>query len=650
LTITGDVSGELPVMLAELGSSPLGETYGGFVDRVETTGDTDLALDIVVPLGADHGPVTVAGGIGLKGNTLRIRDSDIAIGGIRGQLDFDTEGIYGKDLQVTLFDRPAQAKVWTDSGLTHVEVLGKLALFEQVLAADHPLRKAITDNSDWQVVLTIRGKPARNKPAGISLEVYSQLADTAIDLPVPLGKPRGEVCELVIRIEDLEQPESVLEFHYADVLQGRLAVEQGQQARRLRRGMVALNGAEAVLPDSDTLLVAGQLDSFRLSDWQPYIREGGDGQALPLRLSVTIKELELLGHRLHDTDLAIRTAGREWMVTGRSPSLEGEIRLTQSADGLDTVVMDLQSLELESVRDDDEKRPVPTLFPADLPDLQITVQQLVYSGINFGSLDLLVQKQPAGELQISRLALSSKMLTLRLTGDWRKQGDGTLTRVDMKFSDGRVDRLLNALGYQELIKDGDLTGNLQANWPGAPWSFEAGSVDGKLDVIIKNGQLLDVDPGAGRVLGLLSVAMLPKRLTLDFSDLFGAGFGFNRIGGSFVLESGDAYTNDLEIDGSAAKIEISGRVGLVAQDYDELVTVTPYLQSSLPLAGAIAGGPAVGAAVIVAEKLLGEKLGLNEIARRQYSVTGPWAEPVVKQLETPQAEAGESADAAYQDE
>jgi uncharacterized protein YhdP len=274
----------------------------------------------------------------------------------------------------------------------------------------------------------------------------------------------------------------------------------------------------------------------------------------------------------------------------------------------------------------------------------------VYNSVNFGSLDLLAQQQPGGILDISRLAISSDRLTLRLTGDWRAQGDTSLTRVDLVVSDCRVDWLLEALGYQKLIEDGDLTGNLQASWPGAPWSFEPGSIDGKLKVIIKNGQILDVEPGAGRVLGLLSVAMLPKRLTLDFSDLFGEGFGFNRIGGSFVLDSGDAYTNDLEIDGPAAKIDISGRVGLIAKDYDELVTVTPYLQSSLPLAGAIAGGPAVGAAVIVAEKLLGEAFGLNEIARKQYAVTGPWAEPLVTRLEIPQADTGQAEETTNLDE
>ena len=146
--------------------------------------------------------------------------------------------------------------------------------------------------------------------------------------------------------------------------------------------------------------------------------------------------------------------------------------------------------------------------------------------------------------------------------------------------------------------------------------------------------MLDIDPGAGRALGLLSLARLPKRLTLDFTDLFGEGFNFERITGNFVLDYGNAYTNDLVIDGPAARIDITGRVGLAERDYDELVTVTPYLDSSLPLAGAIVGGPAVGVAALVAEQLLDGKLGLNEMAREQYTVVGSWDAPEVARIKS----------------
>jgi uncharacterized protein YhdP len=173
--------------------------------------------------------------------------------------------------------------------------------------------------------------------------------------------------------------------------------------------------------------------------------------------------------------------------------------------------------------------------------------------------------------------------------------------------------------------------------------FSPEHADGKVRLSIKDGQLVDVEPGAtGRVLGLLSVSSLPRRLTLDFSDLFADGFSFDTINGSFLVDSGNAYTNDLVVDGPAARIGISGRVGLADKDYDQLVSVTPYIKSGLSLAGALAGGPAVGAVMIVAETLLKDKLEpLNKLARKQYTVTGPWTDPVVTKLGA--AETGKGA-------
>jgi uncharacterized protein YhdP len=198
-----------------------------------------------------------------------------------------------------------------------------------------------------------------------------------------------------------------------------------------------------------------------------------------------------------------------------------------------------------------------------------------------------------------------------------------------------MDQLMELFGYQKSINEGTLTSAMRLAWPGPPWSFAPPLAEGKVEIRVTEGQLIDVQPGAaGRVLGLISLNNLPRRLSLDFSDLFAKGFSFDEIDGSFVLDDGNAYTNDLFVNGPAALIEISGRIGLQDQDYDELVTVTPYVKTGLPLAGTLAGGPAVGAVLLVAETLLEDRLGpLNRIARKQYTVTGPWSDPVIDKIQ-----------------
>jgi uncharacterized protein YhdP len=233
------------------------------------------------------------------------------------------------------------------------------------------------------------------------------------------------------------------------------------------------------------------------------------------------------------------------------------------------------------------------------------------------------------------------MLNVRANGDWRELDGESLSQFELTINDGRLDKLLKAFDYREEISGGDMSGWLRASWRGAPWDFRPERLEGKLYLLIKDGQLLNVKPGAGRVFGLVSLHTLQRRLSLDFSDLVKKGFAFDRIEGHFALDNGDAYTNDLFIEGPAARIDISGRIGLADKDYDELISVAPHLSSSLPLAGAIAGGPAVGAALLVAQRLLGKQLEqATRLGYKQYTVTGPWSNPVYTVVELPPADPG----------
>ncbi len=638
LTIRGNVRGELPEMLAELGSSPLGETYGGFVDRVVASGHADLALDIHLPLTRNAGPISVNGNIGLRDNTLRMTDADIELEHIRGQLKFDDSGIRGDGLQVELFGKRASARVWTerDRPVTHVSLDGKLGLIDRMLADSQPLRDVFSGDPDWHVEFTRKGKPVRGKNADVRLSITSSLQGLAIDLPAPFGKKAATARPLSVDIDALYSNERYVHANYGDMLQAVLVLTEGVQGFKLQRGNIALGGETPVPPQIPQLLVSGRLDLFRLEDWMQHLGGGESGLGPPLRVSLKLGKLDAFGYRLHDTGVDIVESGSGWTVKSIGPSAEGELQLTRSAGAIVRIGMDMQRLVLETVTDAArQKKPPPQ--PAEFPALQVKIRQLLYNNIDFGTLELQTQRQPGGSYRIDTLALSSRMLSLEMNGDWRRLGGEQITHAEFAVTDGNVGMLLDALGYLKLMKGGSPTASLKASWSGVPWDVRTEIVNGRSKIVIKDGQLLEVEPGAtGRALGLLSLAKLPRRLTLDFTDLFGAGFSFDLIEGDFVLDSGNAYTEKMVIDGPAAKIEISGRVGLAAQDYDELVTVTPYVNSSLPLAGVLAGGPAVGAAVIVADKLLQGKFGFNELARKQYAVTGPWADPVVTQLNAPE--------------
>jgi uncharacterized protein (TIGR02099 family) len=639
LVLEGTVQGELPVMLAELGSSPLGEVYGAFVDRVKSGGGAGLDLDLFVPLHHEEREIEVKGGIILKDNSLEVLPDGPALEHIKGQLAFTSKGISGKGLKAKLLGAPVSVDVSTDvtAGVTRVSMNGPIDVVGYVAGAWPGTAPPLSGRSDWSLVLAIGRLEGRNKIPEVDLSLSSDLQGIAVELPAPLGKTRQESRRLTIAIDRVSKPEKTLRFTYADLLQGICAIRDNGNGMACSRGTVHFGTGNAVLPESKVLLVTGRTPAFSLTRWQPVLGTAKSGPGLPVKLDVVIDELEVLQHVIRDVTLRSEEAGlvRVFMLDG--PASAGTIELTRTGTGVVRVVMNLDRLFLE-------KHPVPGAIqeaPAkaeNFPEIQITIRKFKYNDVNYGELQLQAVRT-GSTVHVKRLLLASKKLNLNATGDWHTANGENLSQFDVEVRDGNLASLLEAYDFKEDMTGGALSATLHASWQGAPWDITPARVNGKLYLLIKDGQLLGVEPGAGRVFGLLSLHTLQRRLSLDFSDLFKKGFAFDRIEGNFVLDNGDAYTNDLVINGPAARIEISGRIGLANNDYDELVTVIPSMSSSIPLAGALAGGPAVGAALLVAERLLGDKLEqVSRFTHTYYAVTGPWSDPVFTKIELPPVE------------
>jgi uncharacterized protein YhdP len=192
--------------------------------------------------------------------------------------------------------------------------------------------------------------------------------------------------------------------------------------------------------------------------------------------------------------------------------------------------------------------------------------------------------------------------------------------------------MMGAFGYDGLVNGGKTHDQLDASWPGAPNALSLATMDGTLSINVSNGRIPEAtSPGVGRLLGLVSLAELPRRLTLDFGDVFGKGLGFDSIAGDFHLANGNATTDNLVIAGSSANISITGRTGLRAKDYDQEMRVVPHVGNSLPLVGAVVGGPIGAAAGFAVQGLLGK--GLNQAASARYKITGTWDKPVMTLIE-----------------
>jgi len=184
---------------------------------------------------------------------------------------------------------------------------------------------------------------------------------------------------------------------------------------------------------------------------------------------------------------------------------------------------------------------------------------------------------------------------------------------------------LQSMDISSSMEGGQTLVDFSAWWPGSPATFALSRLNGEVVFSVVDGNITNASSGTGRLLGLLSIQALPKRLSLDFRDVFDAGFSFDEATGTFMMENGRARTDDLLLKSSAASISVSGSTNLVDKQYDQLLTIRPGLGNTLPIIGALAAGPGGAAAGLALQGLLHSQLG--EATQVQYTITGDWDNP-----------------------
>ncbi|PIV91698.1 MAG: TIGR02099 family protein, partial [Gallionellales bacterium CG17_big_fil_post_rev_8_21_14_2_50_54_146] len=208
------------------------------------------------------------------------------------------------------------------------------------------------------------------------------------------------------------------------------------------------------------------------------------------------------------------------------------------------------------------------------------------------------------------------------------------TDINLLLEISNAGKILARSGYPDTVKNG--SGKLAAklSWDGQPDAFSYAALNGTLKLDTGKGQFLKMDPGMGKLLSILSLQALPKRITLDFTDVFSEGFEFDNINGNATLKRGMMQTQDLHIDGSSAKVTMKGRVNLNDETQDLRVEILPTLGQSVSLLSAFAAGPAVGLGALVINKVLGNPL--DKLMSFEYNISGTWGDPkVVKVGEKP---------------
>jgi uncharacterized protein YhdP len=360
-----------------------------------------------------------------------------------------------------------------------------------------------------------------------------------------------------------------------------------------------------------------------LKDWSTLMLKPDDGArayaALPASLDLEFDRLEMLGAGFADVRVQANSdlAGR-WRATITGPEVAGQVSIP-AGRSRQAIVADFERLTINPVSGAIAGTSVESTDPRKVPPVRFTCLDCRYGDMQLRDVQLITSPRENG-LSIDSLRVRNDGFLAYADGAWTLDPvRGQRTRLDVRLSSDDLGKFLAALGHKGNTTRGGVTDiTLTASWDGQPSDFDLEAVEGVLHFRAGEGTLTEVRRGTtGRLFALLVVPDLPRRLKGDFSDLFEDGFAYKQIEGTFNIERGNAYTNDLTMEGSMARIDIAGRTGLADEDYDQLMTVTPKLTQSLPLMP-----------IWLVEKALQREL-FDKIFAFQYSITGSWEDPAV---------------------
>ena len=632
LLIDSRLNGPGAAMLAVLQASPLAAKLSGVITNLRIAGDNTLDLDLDIPF--KDNPIKVRGAVGFAGGEVVLPQWDIALERVRGLLGFTEGGLQGKDLQANFRGAPAQFAIETRAtgkGLDQTQVVLNTKNDPQALlgASDALLSPYASGQTDWRLTLNLTSDHA-GEPVDIALDIDSTLRGLAIELPPPLGKPAAQAQPFSARIRAQQRTRPTIAVDYGESVRAALELTDLADEPGFVRGELRVNAGDAVLPDTKGLTVVARLPHFELPaearksalkppDWLSAIDAHFD-------------ELTVYGRRLADVRLTARPQqDQTWRVDIDGKTVAGRLHLPLAPSAATPIQIEFQRLALAN-NENGEKPPNAAPDPSAFPPLHVAVENLSIDGTPLGQFRLSAMPVEQG-VELVDMELRSAHFRVSGNGTWQRLAAGQQSTLKGEFDSPALGKALRDLGYELDLENGPTQASFDLRWAAPFPDFSPEALQGQLRLHIDKGQLLDVEPGVGRVLGLFDLDSLARRLSLDFSDFFSEGFGFDAIDGTMRFATGQALTDDLKLSGPSAEIAVDGRLGLDAQDLDLTITVTPELSSSLSIAGAIAGGPAVGAVLFVADKLLPD--AVDRVGRYQYRVTGAWDDPSVQLVQTP---------------
>jgi uncharacterized protein (TIGR02099 family) len=641
LNVTGSGSGAS--IMDVVRHSPIGSRQADTLAKLNLGGSGSFDFHMVMPV--KHAKdFTLQGTVQLKDADLNAPDWSLKLDKISGPASFDAHGFRAGPLDAGFRGQPSKLDLAIAGATGNPDTVlsarlsGRYSLAE--LVQGYPqldwLKEVASGRSEVTVGFDIVHPASVAAPSQL-LSLDSTLAGMALDFPTPLKKAAETSLPMHLSM-GLPVAGSDLQLSLGQVLRARFRLADGDK-HPLGASFVFGTRMPDTVPERG-MRVRGRPARMDVTGWVQRSVAGSSAEGPSLEsLDVSADQAEVFGHAFPNMRIQATPQADALTVDVDSSDIAG--RFTVPSDDLRRrgVTARLQRLYWPKPPAPDNKASasVPTADPANtgitpsaLPPFHLWVGDLRFGESRLGEARLETWPTDHG-MHIDQLRALSRSVQIGAGGDWDGTATNSHTHLRIDFSAENLGDMLGAFGFAGLFNGGKTRAHLDATWPGAPSAMELANMDGKLGIQVTDGSIPEVGPGVGRLFGLVSVVELPRRLTLDFGDVFSKGMAFDSITGDFVLADGNATTSNLEMRSPAADISIKGRTGLRAKDYDQQALVIPHVGNSLPIVGAVVGGPIGAAAGFVAQGILGR--GINHAASARYRIAGTWDKPDISLIE-----------------
>lgn len=639
LEIDAFATGTLQTIQNYVANSPIDSVLGGQVNRVTVDGDASFDLEVSYPI-QDKEAYDFATRIRLSDGMIRVAGLAAPITELNGVVsvtrsDATSDSLFGRFLGQTV---DLDLRRIGDEQSPHSVVLNAVgrttaSALEAELGA--PIGTVLSGDADY--VATVRFPNGRGpQPGPLQIQVESDLFGMRSDLPAPLGKSDEEPLPMTLNIEFPSNQQITAAGTFADELSWRANFLKVEDVWDFDRGVLAVGGETPRVPEVRGLHIHGHTADLDLHAWLAAGRRGDRQMGLGERIrsiELDVNRFYAIGQKFSDHRIIVNRGGAGWRVQIVGEEANGLVTVPYDFDSGHQMTLEMERLILPG-DDNDESGDGNFLDPRILPGISLQVQDFGIGNRRLGQLQADFEKTNRG-LESSNLVTTDETYTISGGAGWivdayEESGQRTFFDAELKSTNAQV--TFNRLDYEPGIIGDSMTIDLSVGWAGGPRKDFMGLINGDVAVSLGAGRLADVEPGAGRVFGLMSFTALPRRLALDFRDVFDTGFSFDQITGNFRLVNGEAFTCDLTVAGTSADVGIVGRTGLVARDYNQSAIVSANVGNTLPVVGGLIGGPQVAAALFVFSQVF--RKPLKDVGQAYYSVAGTWDEPVIDRADS----------------